>query len=52
MNGRSLGQIAKTFSISRATVARIINKDQEGVSKGISPALLQVNENRPPETAA
>ena len=52
MKGQSLGQIAKTFSISRASVARIINKDKEGVSKGISPALLQVHENRPPETAA
>jgi DNA invertase Pin-like site-specific DNA recombinase len=52
MKGQSLGQIAKTFSISRASVARIINKDKEGVSKGISPALLQVQENRPPETAA
>jgi DNA invertase Pin-like site-specific DNA recombinase len=52
MNGQSLGQIAKAFSISRASVARILNKDKEGVSKGISPALLQVQENRPPETAA
>jgi DNA invertase Pin-like site-specific DNA recombinase len=52
INGQSLGQIAKTFSISRSSVARIINKDKEGVSKEISPALLQENENRPPERAA
>ncbi len=53
-NGQSLGQIAKAFSISRASVARIIKEEgeQEGVSKGVSPALLQVHENRPPETAA
>ncbi len=51
-HGQSLGQIAKTFSISRATVARILKEEQEAVSKGFVPALLQVHENRPPETAA
>jgi DNA invertase Pin-like site-specific DNA recombinase len=50
-SGQSLGQIAKSFSISWASVARIIN-NKEGVSKGVSPALLQVHENRPPETTA
>jgi DNA invertase Pin-like site-specific DNA recombinase len=53
-SGQSLGQIAKSFSISRASVARIIKEEEEqkGVSKGVPPALLQVHENRPPETAA
>jgi len=51
-NGRSLGQIAKTFHISRASVARIIKEEQGAVSKGVSPALLQVNENRPPQSVA
>jgi DNA invertase Pin-like site-specific DNA recombinase len=52
MNGRSLGQIAKAFNISRASVARIIKEEQEAVSKGVSPALLQLNENRPPQSVA
>jgi len=51
-SGQSLGQIAKTFSISRASVARIIKEEQAAVSKGMLPALLQVNENRPPESVA
>jgi DNA invertase Pin-like site-specific DNA recombinase len=37
--GQSLGQIAKTFTISRATVSRIIKEDAErGVTKGVLPA--------------
>lgn len=52
MTGRSLGQIAKAFHVSRASVARIIKEEQEAVSKGVSPALLQVNENRPPQSVA
>jgi DNA invertase Pin-like site-specific DNA recombinase len=51
-SGQSLGQIAKTFSISRASVARIIKEEQAAVSKGMLPGLLQVNENRPPESVA
>ena len=49
VHGQSLGQIAKTFRISRATVARII---KEAGTKGLPPAPLQLNENRQPETAA
>jgi len=51
-HGQSLGQIAKTFLISRATVSRILKQSKPGVSKGVLPAPLQVQENRPPETAA
>jgi DNA invertase Pin-like site-specific DNA recombinase len=37
--GQSLGQIAKTFTISRATVSRIIKEEAErGVTKGVLPA--------------
>jgi DNA invertase Pin-like site-specific DNA recombinase len=51
--GQSLGQIAKTFTISRATVSRIIKEEAErGVTKGVAPAPSQVLENRPPKTAA
>jgi DNA invertase Pin-like site-specific DNA recombinase len=47
--GQSLGQIAKTFAISRATVSRIIKEEAErGVPKGVPQAPLQVQENRPP----
>jgi DNA-directed RNA polymerase specialized sigma24 family protein len=36
---QSLGQIAKTFTISRATVSRIIIEEAEqGVTKGVLPA--------------
>ena len=48
-HGQSLGQIAATFRISRATVARII---KEAGTKGFPPPPLQLNENRQPETAA
>ena len=47
--GQSLGLIAKTFTISRATVSRIIKEEAErGVPKGVAPAPSQVQENRPP----
>jgi DNA invertase Pin-like site-specific DNA recombinase len=47
--GQSLGQIAKTFTISRATVSRIIKEAAErGVPKGVLPTSSQLNENRPP----
>jgi DNA invertase Pin-like site-specific DNA recombinase len=46
--GQSLGQIAKTFTISRTTVSRIIKEEAErGVTKGVLPAPAQVHENRP-----
>jgi DNA invertase Pin-like site-specific DNA recombinase len=52
-HGQSLGQIAKTFAISRPTVSRIIKEEAErGVTKGALPAPSQLQQNRPPETAA
>jgi len=52
-HGQSLSQIAKTFSTSRATISRIIKEDaKRGVPKGVFPEPLQLQENRPPETAA
>jgi DNA invertase Pin-like site-specific DNA recombinase len=47
--GQSLGKIAKTFQISRTTVARII---KEAGTKGFPPTPSQLHENRQPETAA
>jgi len=51
-HGQSLSQLAKTFNTSRATISRILKHAKEPVSKGVAPALLQLQENRPPETAA
>jgi DNA invertase Pin-like site-specific DNA recombinase len=51
--GRSLSQIAETFSTSRATVSRIIKDDaKRGVPKGVTQSPLQLQQTRPPETAA
>jgi DNA invertase Pin-like site-specific DNA recombinase len=47
--GQSLGEIAKTFRISRTTVARVL---KEAVPKGFTPTASQLHENRQPETAA
>src|SRR6266702_2128386 len=42
-HGQSLGQIAKTFAISRSTVSRILKEAAErAVSKGVSPAPSQL----------
>src|SRR6266496_1866370 len=50
-HGQSLAQIAKSFSISRATVARVLKEEAEtDVTKGVSPTPSQVAENRLPET--
>ena len=46
--GQSLSQIVKTFTISRATVSRVLKQEREAVSKGSPPDLLQVQENRAP----
>ena len=48
-HGQSLGQIARTFRISRTTVARVL---KEAVPKGFAPTLPQLHENRPPDRAA
>jgi DNA invertase Pin-like site-specific DNA recombinase len=51
--GHSLTEIAKAHLASRATVSRIIKEDRKlGSPKGVAPAPLQLQENRPPETAA
>jgi len=47
--GLSLGELAKLHRISRTTVARVLKED---VPKGVIPATLQLNENRPPHQAA
>ncbi len=51
-HGQSLTQLAKTFNASRATISRILKAGKEAVSKGVAPAIPQMQENRPPETAA
>jgi DNA invertase Pin-like site-specific DNA recombinase len=50
--GHSLGQIAKAFGISRATVARIIKEAGTPVSEGVLQTPPQLHENRPPESVA
>ncbi len=52
-HGESLGQIAKAFNISRATVSRILKQHREAaVPKGVLPTTSQVHDIRLPETAA
>jgi DNA invertase Pin-like site-specific DNA recombinase len=51
--GMSLTEIAKAYRISRALVSRIIRDARTNPShKDLAPSPLQVQENRPPETAA
>ncbi len=51
--GMSLTQIAQAYRISRALVSRILREAHAGGShKDPSPSPLQVQENRPPESAA
>lgn len=47
--GMSLTQLAKAYRISRTSVCRIL---RDPVPKGVSPASLQVHENRPGEIPA
>ena len=51
-HGQSISQLARTFSTSRATISRILKQEKEAVSKGVSPAQPQIQENRPPISAA
>jgi DNA invertase Pin-like site-specific DNA recombinase len=47
--GLSLSQVAKNHIISRALVCKILRDARNGDGhEGVSPALLQVEENRPP----
>jgi len=50
-HGQSLGQIAKTFGISRTTVARIIKEAGSPVSQGVPQPVPQLHENRAPDLA-
>ena len=51
--GQSLTQIAKTFGIGRATVSRIWKEHLQATRpQGAAQTLSQVEENRPPGTAA
>ena len=52
-HGQSLTEIAKAHLASRATISRIIKEDTKpGSPKGVLLAPLQLQQNRPPETAA
>jgi len=46
--GRSLGELAKTYRVSRTSIRRVL----EGVTKGAVQASSQPQQNRRPETAA
>jgi DNA invertase Pin-like site-specific DNA recombinase len=51
--GHSLSEIARTHRISRALVSKILREASEaGGHKGVSPAPLQVQQNKQPNTAA
>jgi DNA invertase Pin-like site-specific DNA recombinase len=50
--GQSLTEIAKIFNTSRATISRVLKQAKAGGAKGVAPALPQVQENRPPFSAA
>ena len=51
--GRSLSEIAQLHRISRALVSKILREAAEpGGHKGVSPAPLQLQQNKPPKTAA
>ena len=51
-HGQSLGQLAKTFRVSRSTISRVLDEEKARVPKGLSLTLSQLVENRPPESAA
>ena len=52
IHGQSIGQIAQAFSISRATVSRILKQAQTACPKGSLQTYPQVQENRQPLPAA
>jgi DNA invertase Pin-like site-specific DNA recombinase len=51
-HGQSLGQLAKTFRVSRTTVSRVLAEEKVRVPKGLPLPPSQLQQNRPPETAA
>jgi DNA invertase Pin-like site-specific DNA recombinase len=50
--GRSLTEIATTHRISRALVSKVIRQDRTASHEGFAPAPLQLQENKPPKSAA
>jgi DNA invertase Pin-like site-specific DNA recombinase len=51
--GHSLSEVAQLHRISRALVSKILREAAEpGGHKGVSPAPLQLQQNKPPKTAA
>ena len=51
--GHSLSEVARTYRISRALVSKILREATEpGSHKGVSPAPLQLQQNKRPKTAA
>ena len=51
--GRSLTEVAQLHRISRALVSKILREAAgTGGHKGVSPAPLQLQQNKPPKTAA
>ena len=50
--GQSISQIAQAFSISRATVSRILKQAEPACPKGSLQTYPQVQENRQPLPAA
>ena len=52
IHGQSLGEIAKTFRISRTSVARIIRERKQAVPKSCPPPPLELVENTRSRSAA
>jgi DNA invertase Pin-like site-specific DNA recombinase len=50
--GRSLTEIATTHRISRALVSKVIRQHRTASHEGFAPAPLQLQENKPPKSAA
>jgi DNA invertase Pin-like site-specific DNA recombinase len=51
-HGQSLGQLAKTFRVSRSTISRVLDEEKARVPKGLTLTPPYLHENTPPETAA
>ena len=51
-HGQSLGQLAKTFRVSRSTISRVLEEEKARVPKGLPPTPSQLHENRPPVSVA
>ena len=51
-SGKSLSAIAKSHRVSKATICRVLKELQGNGPKGSLPPSPQLQQNRPPETAA